>query len=95
MFTSALGRFRLIGYLEGLSFLILLGIAMPLKYVFDIPEPVTIIGGLHGFLFALYLIAIAVMTFLYRWRTLRSAAAIISAFVPFGPFIFERNIRDK
>lgn len=95
MFRDALGRFRLIGYLEGISFLALLFVAMPLKYWADLPEPVTIIGGIHGFLFALYLIAVALMAFIYKWRLIRILGAFVAALAPFGPFYFDRHIRHN
>lgn len=75
--------------------LVLLGIAMPLKYMFDSPEAVTVTGGIHGFLFSLYLIAIAVMAVLFRWKIIRIAGAIIAAFLPFGPFVLERRIKGE
>jgi integral membrane protein len=92
---TALGRFRLIGFLEGISFLMLLGIAMPLKYIASVPEPVTIIGAVHGFFFALYLIAIVMMKIMFRWSTLRVIGAVIAALVPFGPFILDARLRRE
>jgi len=91
--NKALTVFRWIGMLEGLSFLVLLGIAMPLKYYADMPKAVTIVGGLHGVLFVLYVLAIIYATFALRWRFLRVAGAFIAAFLPFGPFIFDSRLR--
>lgn len=93
MLRDALGRFRLIGYLEGISFLVLLFVAMPLKYWADLPDPVTIIGGIHGFLFALYLLAIALMAFYFKWRPIRILGALVAAMIPFGPFYFDQRLR--
>ncbi|SFD57048.1 integral membrane protein [Paenibacillus catalpae] len=87
--------FRWISYLEGASFLILLGIAMPLKYMFDSPEAVTVTGGIHGFLFTIYLIAIVVMAILFRWKIVRIAGAVLAAFLPFGPFVLERRLKAE
>ena len=53
---TALKSLTLIGYLEGTSFLLLLFIAMPLKYMLDIPEGVKYIGMAHGILFITYII---------------------------------------
>ena len=55
-FSSTLGRFRLVAIMEGVSFLVLLGIAMPLKYFADMPLAVKYIGWLHGLLFVLYMV---------------------------------------
>ena len=54
--NSALKNLTIMGYLEGTSFLLLLGIAMPLKYMMDIPEGVKYIGMAHGMLFITYII---------------------------------------
>jgi len=48
----------ILGYLEGLSFLILLGFAMPMKYIYGDPTAVSIVGSAHGFLFVAYLAAL-------------------------------------
>ncbi|NIK68370.1 DUF3817 domain-containing protein [Paenibacillus sp. BK720] len=85
--------FRWISYLEAISFLVLLGIAMPLKYMFDSPEAVAVTGGIHGFLFSVYLVAIAVMAVLFKWKIIRIAGAVLAAFLPFGPFVLERRLK--
>lgn len=93
MKISALGSFRLISYLEGSSFLILLCIAMPLKYLADRPELVAVTGIIHGFLFVIYLISIIGMAIIFRWKALWIFAAFLAAFLPFGPFIFDRRLK--
>lgn len=95
MLKNALGRLRLIGALEGLSFLILLGIAMPLKYVYEMPQAVTIVGQAHGFLFVLYLVTIAHAAYVHRWSLGKILLAIIAAFVPFGPFLFDYKLKKE
>src|SRR5262249_12017979 len=57
--NSAIGRLRLVGYAEGVSFLLLLGVAMPLKYAAGMPEVVFWVGLAHGILFMLYVAAVA------------------------------------
>ncbi|AZN41281.1 DUF3817 domain-containing protein [Paenibacillus albus] len=86
-------RFCLIGTLEGISFLLLLCIAMPLKYFADIPSPVTVVGMIHGALFSLYILSAISMLFSAGWRIPRLLGAILCAFLPFGPFVFDRRIR--
>ncbi|RIX51879.1 DUF3817 domain-containing protein [Paenibacillus nanensis] len=92
LLKTAIGRLRLIGWLEGLSFLILLLIAMPLKYWADIPEVVTIVGGLHGGLFVLYLLAVLHVTIKHRWSILKFLAACVASVLPFGPFVVDRKL---
>jgi integral membrane protein len=82
-----------IGRLEGLSFLLLLGIAMPLKYLADQPQPVKWAGWAHGVLFILYLISIAAAWQKHRWPLIRPALLVAAAFFPFGPFLIESHLR--
>ncbi len=90
-----LHRFRMIGIAEGISFLILLLIAMPLKYFFSFPEAVKIVGWMHGALFIAFIyFAFEVMGSLkknFSWFIKAFAAAII----PFGTFIFDRQLKAE
>jgi integral membrane protein len=89
---TPLSRLRLIGLLEGLSFVILLFIAMPLKYLADQPLAVRYVGMAHGILFIAYLLAIIPVALDYRWRWTTSALAGLASLVPFGPFIFDAKV---
>ena len=60
--NSALKNLTIMGYLEGTSFLLLLGIAMPLKYMMDIPEAVKYVGMAHGALFIAYILVLLIAT---------------------------------
>jgi integral membrane protein len=82
---------KTVGYLEGLSFLILLGIAMPMKYFMDMPLAVTIVGSLHGLLFVLYILSILYVWNVKKWPFMRTFLAMVSSVIPFGPFIFDRK----
>jgi integral membrane protein len=93
MLTTSIGRLRFIGFLEGLSFLILLGVAMPLKYIAGIPEAVFPVGLVHGTLFSLYLLAIGHALYLRKLTLGSSLLAFIAAFLPFGPFLMDRKFR--
>jgi len=93
MWRTPTGRVRLTGLIEGASFLVLLGIAMPLKYMANIPEAVSIVGMLHGILFILYLLAIANAFFVRHLTFLKSLLAVVAAFLPFGPFLLDRKLR--
>lgn len=88
-------RFRMVGIAEGISFLILLLIAMPLKYMFNIPEAVKIFGWMHGALFIGFnYLAFEVMGALRKnigWFAKAFAAAII----PCGTFIFDRQLKKE
>lgn len=88
-------RFRMVGIAEGISFLILLLIAMPLKYMFNIPEAVKIFGWIHGALFIGFIyFAFEVMGTLKKnigWF----AKAFAAAFIPLGTFIFDRQLKKE
>lgn len=90
--STSLKSFRIISYLEGLSFLLLLGIAMPLKYLFDMPMAVTVTGTLHGILFILYLVIVAYIMITLRWSIVKGLLAVVASVVPFGPFIFDAKL---
>lgn len=92
MLKSSIGRLRVIGIIEGISFLALLFVAMPLKYFADIPEGVTIIGAAHGLLFALYLLAVIHVWIEKSWSPLKAAGAAVAAILPFGPFVLDHKV---
>ena len=84
--------FRITAYLEGTSFLVLLLIAMPLKYIWHLPMAVRIVGSAHGALFVAYCVIGAMMWRKHNWSFKIAVLAFISAFLPAGPFIFDRKI---
>ncbi|HEU4562986.1 MAG TPA: DUF3817 domain-containing protein [Longimicrobium sp.] len=92
MLGTAIGRLRILGMLEGASFLILLGIAMPLKYLAGRPEMVRMVGMAHGILFLLFVAAVIRVAVAMRWPLARVAAALVASVVPFGPFILDARI---
>jgi len=88
-----LQRFRWIAIAEGISFLVLLGIAMPLKYFFHFPEAVKIVGWLHGVLFVGYIfMAFQVMT-AFEWSFGWLSKAFLAGLLPFGTFVLDRQLK--
>ncbi|TVQ86191.1 MAG: DUF3817 domain-containing protein [Deltaproteobacteria bacterium] len=77
---------------EGVSLLLLFGLAMPLKYGAGIPELVQPIGMAHGALFMVYLIALWHTGRVERWGALRYLLGFVASLLPFGTFIFERRL---
>lgn len=82
---------RLLAFIEGISFLVLLGIAMPLKYYYGKPEAVKIVGMAHGVLFVLYTINLLIIHLKLRWSYGRTFGAFIAAFIPFGTFYADKK----
>jgi integral membrane protein len=84
-------RFRLVAILEGISFIVLLGIAMPLKYFASMPLAVKYVGWAHGLLFISYiLLAIPLFTRL-KWPSDRVYGVGVASLLPFGTFVMERR----
>lgn len=84
-----LQRFRTIGYAEGISFLLLLGVAMPLKYMFGMPLAVKFTGWIHGMLFIAYFFYASQLSQTEKWPTKQLIAACVAAVLPFGTFYFD------
>jgi integral membrane protein len=92
MLSTVIGRLRIIGFLEGLSYLLLLGIAMPLKYMFGFPQAVQVIGMAHGILFILFILLSAQTKFVYRWPVSRMLWLWLASLLPFGPFVADYKL---
>lgn len=92
--------FRKTGIAEGISFLLLLLIAMPLKYMAGLPLAVTIVGSLHGILFIAYLVlawevrkdpVVANWKKSFAWLFI----CFLSSILPFGPFVLENRLKKE
>jgi len=94
-FQSALGRLRLAALAEGVSYLILLGIAMPLKYAFGLPLAVRLVGSLHGLLFIVFGAALLSAWHSRRWPIRRPVLVFISSLIPFGAFLMDRSLKRE
>jgi integral membrane protein len=92
---TPISRLRTIGIYEGISFLVLIGIGMPLKYMAGIPEVVKYVGWAHGLLFIMYLGAVSQVALQYRWSVLKILAAVVASLLPFGPFILDNKLLTK
>ena len=88
-------QLRLSALLEGISFLILLFIAMPLKYWAGIPEPVKYIGWAHGLLFIWYIAIVFVARNEYRFNFSQTIIALAGSVLPFGTFYSDSRIFKK
>ena len=90
-----LHRFRMIGIAEGISFLILLLIAMPLKYIFHKPEVVKVFGWAHGVLFITFLYFAFEVMGTFKKSIGWFAKAFAAAIIPLGTFIFDRQLKKE
>lgn len=95
MDNRLLSRFCFVATLEGISYLLLLGIAMPLKYFADMPEAVKYTGWAHGVLFVLYAVLLLMCWAKYKWSFGRAAIVFLASLLPFAPFIVERKLKRE
>jgi integral membrane protein len=89
---TSLGRLRIVGWWEGISFLVLLGVAMPLKYFADWPLPVRVVGMAHGVLFIAYVWAAIQAALDRNWTWKRTALVLIASLLPAGPFVVDAKM---
>jgi integral membrane protein len=96
LLTTKIGRLRLIGILEGISLLVLIGIAVPLKYVSHEPSLVKIMGPVHGLLFLMFVINTLSVGIDYHWKfSTTTWKVLIACLIPFGTFYIDRQILSK
>lgn len=87
--------FRAIGIAEGISFLVLLLIAMPLKYYMDMPAAVKYTGWIHGLLFIAYVIAVLACARVMRWGLFKVLIALGASLIPFGTFVLDIELKRR
>ena len=92
--NSIVNRLRVTGIYEGISYIVLLFIAMPLKYFADIPKAVTYVGWAHGVLFVLFLMTLLHVWITVRWSFKKITLAFIASLVPFGTFYLDKKLRE-
>lgn len=89
---SSIRIFRIVALLEGVSFLLLMGIAMPLKYFYAMPMPNKVIGMAHGVLFIAYIFYMMQVRYEQRWNLKMTSLAFLACMLPFGTFIFDAKV---
>lgn len=92
---SPLRQFRVVAYLEGVSFLLLLGVAMPLKYLADLPLAVRVMGSVHGALFVVFVVTLVRAAWSRSWPITRPAWMFASSLVPFGMLVLDRALQRE
>lgn len=95
MLKTPIGRLRLIAILEAISFLVLLGIAMPLKYWGGIADAVKYVGWAHGVLFLAFCAALIFAMQTTRLPLWKAGLVFIAALLPFGPFLADHKLKEE
>lgn len=83
---------RHLAIIEGISTLILFGIAMPLKYFAGMPLAVRIVGSVHGALFVALVVMLLLAIRKVPISPAMAAAGIAAAIAPGGPFLLDRHL---
>tara|TARA_B110000037_G_C17015610_1_gene463149 strand:- start:590 stop:877 length:288 start_codon:yes stop_codon:yes gene_type:complete len=80
---------------EGISYLTLLGISMPLKYIFDMPMFVKVNGWIHGVLFIFFCLFLLQCMLKLKWTFFRALVGFVASLVPFGAFWFDKSLKRE
>lgn len=92
-FSTAIGRLKLLGWLEGSSLLLLVGLAVPLKYMFDMPALVRMMGPVHGILFLLFIFQTISAGIEQQWRFRQTTwKVLVACLIPFGTFYINARL---
>jgi integral membrane protein len=90
------GRLRIVGFLEGVSLLLLIFIAVPLKYYFGYPEGSKIVGTIHGALFLLFIFNTLSVGVEQNWKFRTTTwKVLLACVIPFGTFYIDKKILSK
>jgi integral membrane protein len=93
--APALLRYRVMAYVVGVMLIVLVLVAMPLKYFADMPGPVAVVGTAHGFLYAVYLLAAFDLALRAKWTAKGTVLVLLAGTVPFLSFVAERIVTRK
>ena len=88
---SLKNSFRIVALLEGISYILLLFIAVPIKYIQGNPEYVKLLGMPHGLLFVAYVVLAIVAGMEFKWNMKTMFIVLIASILPFGTFYVDRK----
>lgn len=83
--------FKVIAFWEGISLIILLFFAMPLKYIWDLPMAVSVVGMAHGILFLAYVVLAFILNSELNWSLKTLAGVLVASLIPFGTLYMEKK----
>jgi integral membrane protein len=92
---TALRNYRVIAWVTGVGLLVLVLVAMPLKYFFGQPQLVALVGMTHGFLYMIYIVCTLLLAERCRWKPLDALLILVAGTVPFASFVAERRVTHR
>ncbi|MNK06723.1 hypothetical protein D3C87_246220 [compost metagenome] len=92
---NTLSIFRKVAIAEGVSYILLIFIAMPLKYWAEMPLAVKYTGWAHGLLFVLYIMFLIMAWLEYKWSFKKSALIGVASLLPFAPFLVDKKLKEE
>ena len=84
--------YRAFAWITGVGLILLVFVAMPLKYIWDTPGPVAVIGMLHGFLYMAYIVATLVLAERARFTPVFALLVLLAGTIPIASFVAERKV---
>jgi integral membrane protein len=92
---TALLAYRISAWVTGVGLLVLVLIAMPMKYIFDQPQLVAVVGVTHGFLYMIYIVCTLLLAERGRWKPLDALLILVAGTIPVASFIAERRVTQR
>ena len=92
---AALTRYRAMAYTVGVLLLVLVLVAVPLRYIWDVPAVVAVVGPLHGVLYMIYLAASFDMALRARWSAKATVLVLLAGTIPVLSFVAERTVTRR
>ncbi len=93
--ATALRNYRITAWVTGIGLIVLVFVAMPLKYFFDTPGPVAVVGVSHGFLYMLYIVATLLLAERVRAKPLEALVVLLAGTIPIASFLAERAVTHR
>jgi len=93
--SKLISIFRIVAFLEGLSYILLLFIATPIKYIYENPAYVKMLGMPHGILFMAYVVIAILIAGELKWNTKTLAIILLAGIIPFGTFYVDNKHLKK
>ncbi|MDN5748555.1 MAG: DUF3817 domain-containing protein [Pseudonocardia sp.] len=93
--AAALRNYRIAAWVTGIGLIVLVFIAMPLKYFFDTPGPVAVVGVTHGFLYMIYIVCTLILAERVRAKPLEALVVLLAGTIPVASFVAERAVTAR